>query len=126
MEAFDNLDRIHRGASDFYRHARSALAVSAELKQANGAAFLTERRTAHVENVVQSFQINRSIDTQIRSCAFRKFSSKFDVDGHSSVLHAGIDAHDRARNYSVMRVDRSGFADLYIARLCLGDLDSGH
>jgi hypothetical protein len=47
------------------------------------------------------------------------------VNGARSVHYGGIDSGNVSGNDAVVRVDRGGLADLDVARLGLGDLQSG-
>ena len=63
-----------------------------DFEHSDGVVFLAERRTADVNNVIETFELDCSIDAQIRSRAFRQCFIKGDFDGYSSLLHCGIDA----------------------------------
>src|SRR5580698_1529858 len=115
MQPFYHLNRIYGGSSYLHRHAQSALPVRAQLEQTDGAVLLPERWATDIEHVVQSFQIDGSVHTEVRPRALWQLPSEFDVDRHGSVLHRRIDAHYRTSNQAVVGIDRRRFANLHVA-----------
>src|SRR5207237_3466586 len=68
-QAVDDLDGANRIAPQRYGGAKSLLSVRAQAKQSNGLLSLPKGGTAHVQDVFQALQLDRSINTQIRSRA---------------------------------------------------------
>src|SRR5260370_24610791 len=75
VKAIENLNRIHRFTSYLNGHAHSVPAVRVELKQTDRAVFLSECGAPHIEDVVQPFQVDGSVHTQIRTGSPLKFAS---------------------------------------------------
>src|SRR5208337_712903 len=117
VQPFHYLDRIHRGSSNLYWHAQSPLPIRAQSKQTNRAILLPECWTADIEHVVQPFQIDGSVHTQVRPRPPGQFPTQFDIDRYRSVLYGRIDPHHRARDHAVVSVDRRWLSNLYVARL---------
>src|SRR5258708_27058535 len=95
-QAFNNLDRVHGGAPNFYGNTNRAFAIGIKLKQADRAIFLAGRRTANGENVVEMFQINGSIDAEVGSCSLGEFPGQLYIHGDGAALNGWVDAHHRA------------------------------
>src|SRR5580700_1339720 len=125
-QAFDDLDRIHRGSPNLYWHAQGSLPARAEFEQADGAVLLPERRPAYIEHVVHPLQVDGSIHAQFRPRALGKFPGEFYVDRHRSVLYSRIDTHHCAGNQTVVSINRRKLTNLHVARLGLSDLQSSH
>src|SRR4029077_4967095 len=115
------LNRVHRSAPYLDRNADAALAVRIKLEQTDCAVFLSECRASDIENVVEPFQINRPVHTQIRTSSFGEFPCEFYVDGHASVLSRGIDPHHFPGNRAVMCIHQRRLANLNVASLRLGN-----
>src|SRR6185437_7720042 len=81
------------------------------------------RGPSHVQNVLQSIQLDRSIDAEIGACTFRQCAIESDVDLHGSIDRTGIDAYHVAGNYSVTRIDRGDLPDLDVLCLRLGNVE---
>src|SRR5581483_3405527 len=62
LESADNLDGLHRTASQLHLHTACGLAIRVELKHPNHALFLAESRASCIQNVVDRLQGHRSID----------------------------------------------------------------
>ena len=62
-------------------------------------------RPAHVQNILQTFQFNRAIDTQIGAGAGRQRAGKRDIDFERAFPSRRIDARDLAFDNPVSRVN---------------------
>src|SRR5947208_16431444 len=98
-------------------------AVRSDLEQADDALLLTERRAAHIKNVVQSLELDGPVHAQIGDGAFRKTADERDVDGSCAVDHRRIDACNASVYDAVAGGDFSLLAQLDVLRLLSVNLD---
>ena len=84
---------------------------------------LGKSRTADVEDVVETLELDRAVDAQVGTRAFRQLAVERDVDCDGALFDRGIDASDVAGDDAVARVDRGRLIDLNILRLRLRDFD---
>src|SRR3954451_9398408 len=122
MQTVDDLDRVHRGSPKPYWNSVRFLPVSIEAEQRNRAVRLPENRTANVHDLLQSFQLDRSINAQVRSCSGWQGSFKAHVHGHGPVLRGRVYTGYSTRYRSVTRIDLSNLSREDILRLSLGNL----
>ena len=73
------------------RYADGPLALLIQTEEGNGAVLVAEGGPAHVENILQSFQIDGAVDAQVFTCALGYVASQLHVHGDGPVLHRGID-----------------------------------
>src|SRR5437870_342417 len=73
IQAAENLNRVDRAFAELHHGAHSFVAAEHEFEHANGIIFLTERRPADEDNVVEPLELDCSIDTQVWSRAFGQF-----------------------------------------------------
>ena len=69
------------------------------------------------------FELNCSVNTKIRSRAFRQRLIESDLNCHGPLLHCGIDACDVAIGSAVASVDHRFLTNLNILRLSLSNFD---
>ncbi len=77
-----------------------------KFENSDGVVFLAKSRPADINDIVQSFELDGSIDAQIRARAFGQIAVERHVDRDGSLLDRGIDADDVAVHHAVSRVDR--------------------
>jgi len=70
LKAVQNLDRVHRTTTEFNRRANRFGTID-EFKNSYSVVFLTKGRATDVNNIVETFELNRSIYAQIGPCTFR-------------------------------------------------------
>src|SRR5437762_6157899 len=70
IEAAHDFNRIDRAFAEFHRRAHGFVAAGHKLEHPNGVVFLAERRPADKHHVVESFELDRSIDAQVGTRAF--------------------------------------------------------
>src|SRR4051812_20346227 len=87
LESGQDLDGVHRTLSELDLDALGVHAISFDLEQADDALVLTERRPAHVGDVVEPFELDRAVDAQVGDGALRQVAGERDVDRARAVLH---------------------------------------
>src|SRR6266550_1460070 len=73
IQAAENFNRVDRALAQLDRCAHRFVAAGNKFKHSNGVIFLAERGPADKNNVVETLELDRSIDTQIGTGAFRQF-----------------------------------------------------
>ena len=68
------LNRIHRSSPDFDGNTNRFMPIGAELEKTDRTVLLPERRPSHVQDVVQTFQVDRAIHTQVGPRSLGKFA----------------------------------------------------
>src|SRR4030081_2676995 len=63
IQAAENFNRVNRAFAQLHRRADRFVAAGDEFKHPNGVIFLAKRGTSDKNNVVQSLELDRSIDT---------------------------------------------------------------
>ncbi len=102
---------------------RTASPLADKFEDADRRAVLGKGGPADEENVVEPFELDRAVDAQVGTGAFRERAIECDIDRDGALFDCGIDADDVTGNDAVARIDRGRLIDLNILRLGLGDLD---
>src|ERR1700738_4265433 len=92
IQAAENFNRVDRAFPELHRRAHRFVAARNQFEHSNGVIFLTKRGPADKNDVVESLELDRSIDTQVWSRAFWQFFIKRDVHRHCALLHRWIDS----------------------------------
>src|SRR5262245_11545480 len=100
---------MHRCANRF--------AAGGELEDADGCSVLGEGGPPDVENVVESFEFDRPVDTEVRARTFGECLVERNIDSHCALFDGGIDARDMAGDKAITGVNRSRLIDLNVLRL---------
>src|SRR5580698_6382068 len=108
-----DLDGIHRAAPESHLHFVGVLAVGLELKECNSAVFLAEYRAADEHHIVQLFQLDGAIDTEIGAGAGWQRAGERHVNRDGAV-------HDRLFDARYVAGDQAG-----IATTCKACIDDG-
>src|SRR6266581_1575331 len=90
LKTVQDLNGVHGALAELYRSARRFRGAVDELEHADGVVLLSECWPAHVNDVIQMFELDRSIDAEIRSGALRQRLVEGDIDSHGPLLHCGI------------------------------------
>src|SRR5438876_12419164 len=94
LKTVQDLNGVHGALAELYRSARRFRGAVDELEHADGVVLLSECRPAHVNDVIQMFELDRSIDTEIGSRALRQRLVEFHFYCQCPLLHCRIDARD--------------------------------
>src|SRR6266487_6031732 len=94
LKTIQDLNGIHGALAELYRSARRFRGAVDELEHADGVVLLSECWPAHVNDVIQMFELDRSIDTEIGSRALRQWLVESNFNCHGPLLHCRIDARD--------------------------------
>ena len=106
LETADDFDRVDRTAAKFHRRAGRFGRSGDEFENPDGVILLAEGRAADVNDVVETLELDRAVNAEIRARAFRQFAVESDIDSDRSLLDRGIDPDDVACDNAVAGVDR--------------------
>src|SRR4029450_7073636 len=67
-----NFNRIDRALAQLHRCAHSFPAAADELKHSHGVVFLAKRRATHINDIIETLELDCSVDTEIGGGAFRR------------------------------------------------------
>ena len=123
LETAQDFDRVDGAAAEFHRRANRFGAARDEFENADGAVLLAERGPADIDDIIEPLELDRSVDAQVGTRAFRQFAIDRDIDRDGPLLDRGIDADDVAFDDAVAGIDRGLLVDLNVFRLRLRDLD---
>src|SRR6266478_2327119 len=123
LKTVQDLNGVHGALAELYRSARRFGGAVDELEHADGVVLLSECRPAHVNDVVEMFELNGAINAKIGSRAFgqRVIKSYFDV--HRPLLYRWINPRNVAIGDSIASVDDRFLTYLNILCLSLSNLD---
>src|SRR6266436_8184715 len=125
LKTIQDLNGIHGALAELYRSARRFRGAVDELEHADGVVLLSECRPAYVDNVIQMFELDGSVNAEIGPGAFRQRLVKGDFDIYSPLFHCGIHPRDMTVRDTVAGVDYRLLTDLNVLGLGLGNLDLG-
>src|SRR5882724_1168333 len=123
LQAAQNLNRVNRALAKLNGCAHSFPAAVDELKHSDGVVLLAKRRTTHINDVVETLELDCSIHAKIGPRAFWQRLIERNINSNCSLLDCGIDARDVARDSAVAGIDHRALLNLNIFRLRLSDLD---
>ena len=123
MKAAQDFNRVDRALAKFNRCTHSFAAVVDELEHSHGVVLLAKRRAAHINDIIETLELDCSVHTKIGARAFRQRLIERNFDSNRSLLDCGIDARDVAVDGSVPRVNHSLLINLNILRLRFSDFD---
>src|SRR5947209_12198916 len=96
VQAAQNFNRVDGAFAEFHWRADRFGAARNQFEHANGVIFLAKSRPADKNNVIEPLELNRPIDTQVRSRSFRQLLVERDIDRHCALLDGRIDPFDVA------------------------------
>src|SRR5690606_15570037 len=111
-----------RAAPQRHRDSRRGV-VGANPEHGHRTLLLAEAGTADEEHVVEPFELDDAVDTQVGHGTSRKLALERNVNGDRTVLNRRVDARHAAGNEAIAGVDGGLLANLDVTRLRLGDLD---
>ena len=123
VEAAHDFDRVDGAFAELHRCAQRFAAAGDELEHADGIVFLPECRAADEYDVIEALQLDRAVDAEIGTRAFRQRLVKCNIDSDRALLDRGIDSSGVAFHDAITCVDRGLLVWLNVFRLRLGDLD---
>src|SRR6266478_807215 len=80
LKTVQDLNGVHGALAELYRSARRFGGAVDELEHADGVVLLSECRPAYVDNVIQMFELDGSVNAEIGPGAFRQRLVKGDFD----------------------------------------------
>ena len=120
-----HLDGVHRADAEFHRCSGDGFPVGLQAEDIQAAVFLAVDGFSHVEDVLQSCDLDQAVHAQFRSGARGKLADQFDFDGHPIILDGRIHATDPAADHSVACVNFNRLPVNDIPCLGLGNLQDG-
>ena len=126
VQAFHDLDRIHRRPPYLHRHTNCIVSIRIEFEKADRAVLLAECRTPHVQNVVQLFQVDGAVHAQVGPRALRQFASSLTSTVTVPFCTAGSTRITLPVSTPLWVSTDSWFTDLDVPRLRLGNFQLGH
>src|SRR5207247_8770165 len=88
LKTIQDLNGIHGALAELNRSARRFRGAVDELEHADGVVLLSECWPAHVNDVIQMFELDRSIDAEIRSGALRQWLVERNFNAQRPLPHA--------------------------------------
>lgn len=122
VKSAQNLNGTDGTTTQLDGNTRGGPAVLGEFEQADGAIRIGLHWFAHVQDIIEPFQFDRSFHTQIRPRAAWQNSFHGDVDSYGAGLNGGIDAHNATGDQAVAGIDDGALLQLDI--LGLGFVDA--
>src|SRR4029077_15089515 len=123
LKTIQDLNGIHGALAELYRSARRFRGAVDELEHADGVVLLPECWPAHINDVVEMFELDCSVDAEIGPRAFRQRLIKSYFDVHRPLLYRRINPRNVAIGDSIASVDDRFLTYLNILRLCLSNFD---
>src|SRR5215469_10027274 len=114
LEPVYDLNGVHRAFAQLHRSTHSFRTAVDQLEHSHGVVFLAESRTPYVNDVVQMFELDGSVDAEIWPRAFRQRLIKRDIDRHRPLLHCRIDSRNVAVCNAIASIDDCFLADLNV------------
>src|SRR4051812_33799788 len=93
LESFEDLDGVHRGASELHLGGER-LAARLHLEDRDGAVLLAERRASDEDDVVELLELDGAVDAQVRTRSRRQVAVHDHVDADRPARRGGVDAWD--------------------------------
>src|SRR6266513_4926883 len=118
-----NFNRVDRALAKFHRRAHSFRAAANQFEHTHGVVLLTEGWPAHINDVIEVFELDCSVHAQIGARALRQRLIEGNLDSYGSLLHCWIDARNVPLRSTVASVDYRFLFDLNILRLRFSDFD---
>src|SRR5437867_5499338 len=114
-----------RAFAEFHRRPESLRGAVEEFEHSYGIVLLAKRWTADINHIVETLELDCSIDTEVRPRAFGQRLIDRNIDSDSSLFDCRIDARDVAFHRAVPCIDHRLLLNLNIFRLRLRDFDLG-
>ncbi len=118
-----NFNRIYGALAQLHRRADSFPAAVDKLEHAHGVVLLAKRRAAHINDIIETLELDCSVDTKIGARAFRQRLIERNFDSDRSLLNCRIDACDVTIDRAIACIDHRMLIDLNILRLRFSDFD---
>src|SRR6266436_900220 len=114
LKTIQDLNGIHGALAELNRSARRFRGAVDELEHADGVVLLSECRPAHVNDVVEMFELDCSVDAEIGPRAFRQRLIKSYFDVHRPLLYRRINPRNVTIRRAVSGVDHCFLTNLNI------------
>src|SRR5207248_6586399 len=122
LNAVYNLNGVDRAFAEFHRRPESLRGAVEEFEHSYGIVLLAKRWTADINHIVETLELDCSIDTEVRPRAFRQHLIDRNIDSDSSLFDCWIDVRDLAFHRAVPCIVSRLLLNLHIFLLLLRDL----
>jgi len=107
LQALNNFDGVYGAAAKFDGDANGAFAIINELEERGLALGLALDGPAHIQNIVEVFELDGAVHAEIRARPRRKRIVECDIHGDSAVLDGRVHADDVTFDNPIMAINFS-------------------